>query len=97
MNDLICEAISSRKVIEFNYNGGVRVVEPHCHGISRAGNEVLRGYQTDGYSESGNSVGWKMFEVSGMSIVQSTGDVFDQNRPGYNPDDKHMTSIHCHV
>ena len=97
MNSLICNAISRRAVIIFHYHGGSRTVEPHCHGISTAGNEVLRGYQTGGYSESGNPVGWKLFEVSDMQNIQITGGTFGQNRPHYNPNDKGMQVVHCHV
>ena len=97
MNSNICEAISRRAVMTFAYSGGVRMVEPHCHGVSRAGNEVLRGYQTGGYSKSGNPVGWKLYEVSQMSNIIITEENFTHNRPGYNPNDKGMQEVHCHV
>jgi len=50
MNLEICAAIRTRSVIQFYYDGGLRTVEPHCHGVSKDGNELLRGYQTGGYS-----------------------------------------------
>jgi len=84
-------------VASFYYEGGMRTVEPHCHGISTAGNEVLRGYQTGGYSESGNPVGWKLFEVARIQNMSQTGDVFGSNRPHYNPNDESMRVVHCHV
>ena len=67
MNQTICVAIRERKVVSLRYSGGLRSVEPHCHGISTAGNEVLRGYQIGGHSQSGIRVGWKLFDVSMMS------------------------------
>ena len=97
MNASICAAIRRREVIELWYDGGARTVEPYCHGISTAGNEVLRGYQTDGYSESGQPVGWKLFEVSRISNLRQTGTTFPTNRPGYNPNDRGMSPIHCRV
>lgn len=97
MNTMICSAINSKKVIRFDYNGGFRTVEPFCHGLSTAGNEVLRGYQTGGYSESGDSVGWKLFQVSKISSMTITNDYFDVKRPGYNPNDSAMTTIYCNV
>lgn len=97
MNSIICQAIAARRAISFFYNGGVRHVEPHCHGISTAGNEVLRAYQTAGYSESGNSTGWKLFEVDEMDSIQILSAHFPQNRPYYNPNDKGMSQVHCHV
>jgi hypothetical protein len=53
MNRSICEAIGDRAVVRFSYGGGSRTVEPYCHGMSSTGTEVLRGYQTGGYSSSG--------------------------------------------
>jgi hypothetical protein len=97
MNTAICDAIRRRAVIEFYYDGGMRTVEPHCHGTSTSGNEVLRGYQTGGYSESGKPVEWKLFDVSKMSALTITNQTFAQNRPSYNPNDKQMSVVHCHV
>lgn len=97
MNPTIYKAIRERRLIEFVYDGGTRVVEPHCYGISTAGNEVLRGYQVAGYSESGQPEGWKLFLVSRMSAVRLLDEVFPTNRPFYNPNDSAMTHIYCHV
>jgi hypothetical protein len=97
MNTSICAAIQSRAVLRFSYGGGARTAEPHCHGISRADNEVLRAWQTGGFSESGNPEGWKLFEVSQITGLSRTDSTFSSNRPGYNPSDKHMKSVHCHV
>ena len=96
MNSAICEAIRTRSVLEIYYNGGPRTVEPHCHGISRAGNEVVLAYQTGGHSDS-EPVAWKLFDVGLLRSLRSTGQTFTTNRPGYQPFGKHMTSVHCHV
>jgi hypothetical protein len=72
-------------------------VEPHCHGISSADSEVLRGYQTGGYSSSGNPVGWRLFEVAKISGFRQSGQIFSSARPGYNPYDRGMVSVHCDV
>lgn len=97
MNTTICDAIQRRAVIQFYYGGGTRTVEPHCHGTSTAGNEVLRGYQTGGYSESGKPVEWKLFDVSEISSLSITNQIFTQNRPLYNSNDKAMRAVHCRV
>jgi len=93
----ICEAIRTRSVVQFYYDGGLRIVEPHCHGVSKNGNELLRGYQTGGYSQSGESIGWKLFSVNKISRMQQTGEIFPSNRTDYNPNDKAMISICCSV
>jgi hypothetical protein len=97
MDRAICEAVGSRAVVQFSYGGGTRIVEPHCHGRSRTGKEVLRAYQIGGYSRRGQPVGWKLFEVWRISGVRPTGEIFVSNRPQYNPRDRGMISIHCHV
>ena len=53
MNILIKNSVETKTILEFNYDGHHRVVEPHTHGISAAGNEVLRCYQIAGGSVSG--------------------------------------------
>ncbi len=96
MNSQICEAIRNMKLIEFYYNGGIRTIEPHCHGVTTAGNEGLRGYQVDGYSESGN-LGWKMFDLGNASSIQILDEAFDGPRPGYRKGDRGMSQIYCEL
>ncbi len=95
MNTEICEAISNKSIIEFNYHGEMRTVEPHCHGMSSKGNEVLRGYQIDGGSVSGNPSPWRLFNVGDITSLEITNNNFDEPREGYNPNDKGMVQICC--
>ncbi|WP_243371710.1 hypothetical protein [Geotalea sp. SG265] len=97
MNRIICEAIRKRAVLRFIYNGRLRIVEPQCHGISTAGNEVLRGVQTGGESETGATIFGKLFEVARMADLGETGDVFAKPGLGFNPQDKGMAVVHCHL
>ena len=98
MRTEICSAINSKQVIEFYYDGGTRFVEPFCYGIHKTTkNEVLRGYQISGYSESGEPVGWKLFRVDDISSLTITNEHFSGIREYYNPNDKAITTIYCHV
>lgn len=97
MNQTICAAIGSRKMLQFYYDGGTRVVEPYCHGISTAGNELLRAYQVSGFSQSENPVGWKLFEVGKISSLSILDRMFTGARPEYNPNDRVMSTIYCRV
>ncbi|EHO40348.1 hypothetical protein Calab_0709 [Caldithrix abyssi DSM 13497] len=97
MNNIICSAISSRKILRFYYNGGYITVEPYCHGIGRTGNELLRAFQIGGYSESGNPVHWKLFSVNKISNISITDEEFPGYRPEYNPKDPAMDKIYCCV
>lgn len=94
MEDLICEAIENQNIIEFEYNGEPRVVEPHCLGVSTAGNTVLRAYQIDGYSSSGK-MGWKLYDLNNADGLEILDETFDGPRDGYNPNDKAMDEIIC--
>ena len=97
MNAAICEAIKKKAVIEFNYKGSLRLVEPQCHGTSTAGNEVLRGFQTKNHSKPSESPANKLFEVSKILELKHTGKTFSKPGPHYNPDDKAMIHIHCRL
>lgn len=86
-----------KKVLHFYYSGGYRLVEPFCHGTSKALNEVLSGYQVSGYSESGSPNGWRLFKVSEIENISIDELSFLGNRPNYNPNDSRMVQIHCHI
>ncbi|KYK38438.1 MAG: hypothetical protein AYK18_17155 [Theionarchaea archaeon DG-70] len=97
MNQMICSAIRSRNAIHFYYNGGFRTAEPFCHGASKNGIELLRAYQVEGHSESGNPAGWKLFRVEKIQHLTVTDNHFKGTRPLYNPDDSAMKVIYCRV
>lgn len=97
MNNDICEAINNKRIIEFYYDGGTRVVEPYCYGVSTKGNKVLRGYQIDGYSSSGGIPSWRLFKEDSMGGILITKKEFIAVRPEYNPNDKAMIQIFCNI
>lgn len=97
MNSTLCEAIQNQNLVEFYYDGGQRVVEPYCHGISTAGNEVLRGYQTAGFSSTGTVPDWKLFRVDKIRRLDITSNTFGGIRPSYDPNDSAMNHIFCCV
>jgi hypothetical protein len=92
----LCRAIGDRLIVRFEYGGGLRTVEPYCHGWSRAGVELLRGYQTFGFSSSGESAGWKTFHVARISALRTTDAAFTP-RPDYERDDATIRHRHCSV
>jgi hypothetical protein len=97
MNSLLCKAILEKKVVRFYYAGGYRLAEPHCYGVSKDGNELLRVYQIGGYSESNNPSGWKLLRLDEISNLSSTEDSFPSPRPAYNPNDPAMASIYSRL
>ncbi|MDT7832034.1 hypothetical protein RQM59_06560 [Flavobacteriaceae bacterium S356] len=96
MIKLICEAIFQKKVIQFYYDGELRIVEPHCYGITTAGNQGLRAYQIDGYSSSGN-YGWKMYDLGKAVNIEMLTNHFFNIRDGYKRSDKGMSRIYCEI
>lgn len=90
---IIGEAISKMKRIEFQYDGGQRIVEPHCLGVTTAGNPALRGYQISGFSVSGAVPDWHMFVLSKISNLKILNESFHSPRPGYRRGDRGMDSI----
>ena len=96
MDRRICEAIRNRNHLAFNYNGFSREIEPHAHGISSQGKEVVRGYQSGGQSSSGE-LGWRLFDVAKMESLRVCRSTFANARPGYVRGDSRMQSVHCEL
>lgn len=92
MDTEIIYAIRNQKLIEFFYDGGSRTIEPHCYGLTTAGNEGLRAFQVDGYSSSGK-MGWKMFDMDKASSLNVLDETFSSPRPGYKKGDRGMSKI----
>lgn len=88
----LTNAIESQLIIEFHYDGEIRIVEPHCHGISAKGNHVLRAFQVDGYSSTGK-FGWKLYDMSKVPNITVSETIFEI-RADYTKGDKGMVSIH---
>jgi hypothetical protein len=96
----ICSAIRSRRVIEFYYHGGYRTVEPFCLGVVMTGeadNESLLCYQTGGFSELREVVGWKLYRASEMEDIEVSREQFSSDRPGYDPNSVDMAILRCYV
>jgi hypothetical protein len=84
-------------VLEFEYDGLHRVVEPYCHGISSRGVEVLRAVQVGGASRSGGLGFGKLWSVAKIVGPRLTAAPFVPDDPDYNPNDSGMKRIHCRV
>jgi hypothetical protein len=93
-NAELCQAISSRRLLRFSYSGGLRTGEPHAHGWSAAGVELLRAYQTFGFSSSGETAGWKTFHVAKIAGLRLEDQTF-QPRPDFNRDEPGFTRLCC--
>ena len=96
-NAAICAAIRKRALLQFEYNGRLRIVAPYCYGVSTRGNDVLRAIQLRGASNSRSSPFGKLWSVAKMADVRVLAETFTPDDPNYNPNDSGMTQIHCRI
>ena len=96
MDQRICAAIESKHHLAFNYDGLPREVEPHAHGTSFTGKDVVRGFQTAGESWSG-AFGWRLWDVAKMEGFRVLDSTFAEPRPDYVQGDSHMHPVHCEL
>lgn len=93
----ICQAIRSRCLLEFDYDGRHRVVQPYCHGRNKRGREALRAIQIGGDSRSGGLGFGKLWLVDKMQAVRATDRPFAPDDPDYNPEDSAVVEVHCRI
>jgi len=95
--DQICTAIKTRKRLEINYKDtGKRIIESHIFGRDKTGELKLRAYQIEGYSESGEPEGWKLFIADYIDQILELDENF-QIRPDYNPIDPVIGNVSCDI
>lgn len=94
---IVCEAIGAQRMLEFDYDGHHRVVQPYCHGLTRKGAEILRAVQINTDSRSGGRPFGKLWTVAKMQNLHIVGETFDADNPDYNCNDTAMAEIHCRV
>lgn len=84
MRDILCEAIRSRRLVEFSYEGSIRLVEPHMIAANELGHHALSGWFVAGLSKSGTP-GWREYLLSKISNLRIRDEKFSGPRAGYNP------------
>lgn len=102
--EMIKKAIRERKLINIVHeNNGkpatYRNLAPFNIGTSKAGNEVLRAYQTGGQTNDAPSPGWALYRIDKM-VVEITNKSFDENDSKfsqYKSTDKGLRSIEISV
>ena len=97
MNQAIIKAIENSNLLEFDYNGHHRVVEPHTYDISTKGNETLAAYQIEGTSEYGVVPDWKQFTTDKIINLQILDNTFTGTREKYKRGDSRMSKIYTEL
>jgi hypothetical protein len=83
---LIRQAIAERHLIRFEFDGLVRIAEPHDYGMRKDVRQLLA-YQLGGKSKSGRLPSWRWFTVSRMSALEILPETFAGGRA--TPSGKH--------
>lgn len=94
--ELASLSMDTKLTIEFEYDGEPRLVEVHAIGLSKTGKPVIRGYQIDGGSISGETPGWKLFSIGKIFEFPKILDIKASSprvEEGYVPGDKGMAAI----
>ena len=82
-NKLLQGAIDNRQVIELQYGGKMRVVQP----LSIRNGTTLVGWQTGGETASGRKLPcWFQCTISAAEDLKETGETFLGNPDGFKPD-----------
>ena len=90
MLEAIINAIRQRSMVYLDYPPGQRLIEPHAVGYGRSGRLLMRAFQIDGASSSGDCRGWKLFELDRAATLIPANIGFSGPEPGYRRGDKAM-------
>ena len=92
-----CDALRRGLVLELRYDGFSRCVEVHAVGYSKAGNPVMRAWQTSGGSTSGERAGWKLMRLDEAQGAFVSANASEAPRLGYKRGDAAMNRIVCEL
>jgi hypothetical protein len=93
----ICDAISARQVVSFDYDGHPRIVQPAAAGPhATTGNLVFRGYQVGGTGNTRTVPFWDLFLIGKISNFEILDETFEVDPPGYTRGDKHI-DVQCEL
>jgi hypothetical protein len=78
----LCDAIGKGQLIKLYYRAGEpeRIVEPRYLGYTRDRNVILNGWQTGGYSQSGNLPGSRSFRLDRTARIEFTAETASNSR-----------------
>jgi hypothetical protein len=95
MQDVICQAIREKRLLELQYEGQARRVAPHVYGIDSAGDELLSCYEVWGGSD-GEPAGWRSLRLAQISELTLTTKRFAP-RPEHQRTEGAIARVFCQV
>ena len=94
--ELIKQALAERRLLQFDYHGYSRKVEPHALGQATEGRLALLGWQVSGGSASEPPPGWRTFLLGEIEVLKILRATFAP-RPDYHPEKAKLKSIEAEV
>jgi len=79
MEELILSALSGHNIIEFTYDGHVRVCEVHVLGMANSVKQILC-YQLSGGSKRGKIPNWRRFDLGSIHNLEVREQTHDGKR-----------------
>ena len=84
IEDVLRQAVMGKKLVEFYYEGGTKVIEPHIVAHNMNGHILLNGWFVRGDKKFGEE-GWQDYMLAGISQLKILPETFTKARFGYNP------------
>lgn len=94
--DLLRQALAERRLVEFNYHGFLRRVEPHALGHATGGRPALLAWQVAGGSASEPPPGWRTFVLADIDAPKLLRKNFAV-RSDYHPETTKLKPIVAEV
>ena len=94
--ELIRQALAERRLVQFDYHGFSRKVEPHALGHATEGRAALLGWQVSGGSASEPPPGWRTFLLGEIETVKILRGTFAP-RADYHPETTKLKPIEVEV
>jgi hypothetical protein len=95
MQDVICQAIREKRLLELLHDGLMRRVAPHIYGIDAAGDEMLSCYEVWGGGES-VPAGWRSLRLTEVSQLKLTSKRFAP-WPEHQRGERAIARVFCQV
>jgi hypothetical protein len=93
LEEMLRKAVFGKNLVEFCYEGGIKVIEPHMVAHNMTGHILLNGWFAKGDKKFGEE-GWQNYMLAGISNLKILPDTFAKARFGYNPfDSKQFANI----
>ena len=93
IEEILRRAVLGRNLVEFYYEGGTKVIEPHMVAHNMNGHILLNGWFVRGDQKFGEE-GWQDYMLVGISQLKILPETFAKARFGYNPlDDRKFANI----